>query len=149
VKSDRPLPSLLTLLAAAGIAWGVYSLGGRLAGDPLAATTGNFGRSVPLAAVLLLVGRHPELGVSGLLLAVFSGAVASASGYVAWYAAVRRMTASRAAIIQLAIPVLAALGGVAFLGEAVSPRLVIATVTVLGGISLTMGIRAHPSRDRR
>jgi drug/metabolite transporter (DMT)-like permease len=123
-------------MAAAGIAWGVYSLGGRLAENPL-------------AAVLLLVGRHPGLGVSGLLLAMLSGAVASAIGYVAWYATVCRMTASRAAIIQLAVPVLAALGGVAFLEEAVSPRLVIATITVLGRIGLAMASRAPPSRDRR
>lgn len=144
-----PSPGGAGLMAAAGIGWGVYSLRGKTAGDPLAATTGNFLRSVPLVAALFLIRQHAGVSGAGLLLASISGAVTSAIGYVIWYAAVRRMTASRAAIIQLAVPVLAALGGVAFLDEAVSLRLVIATVTVLGGIGLAIASHSAPLRTRR
>ena len=134
-------PSLIgsTLMIMAGIAWGVYSLRGRGTGSPLADTTGNFIRAMPLIILVRLVTLNSvQLSQSGILLAVLSGAVASGVGYVIWYAALRRLTATRAAIVQLSVPVLAAWGGVAFLAEDISLRLILAGVFILGGIALAI-----------
>jgi drug/metabolite transporter (DMT)-like permease len=128
-----------SLMALAGFAWGVYSLRGRGAVNPLAQTTSNFVRSVPLVlAVSLIALPLFHLESKGVLLALASGALASGLGYVVWYAALRGLTATRAAVVQLSVPVLAALGGVIFLAEAVSVRLMLSTVMVLGGIGLAL-----------
>ena len=134
-------PSLLgsTLMLLAGIAWGVYSLRGRGTESPLADTAGNFIRAVPLIILIRLVTLNGvQLSQSGILLAVLSGAVASGVGYVIWYAALRGLTATRAAIVQLSVPVLAAWGGVAFLAENISWRLIFAGAFILGGIALAI-----------
>src|SRR5687767_673840 len=134
-------PSLLgsALMLLAGIAWGLYSLRGRGTGSPLADTAGNFIRAVPLIiAVQLVTLNGVELSQSGILLAILSGAVASGVGYVIWYAALRGLTATRAAIVQLSVPVLAAWGGVAFLEEIISLRLIFAGAFILGGIALAI-----------
>jgi drug/metabolite transporter (DMT)-like permease len=131
------------LMAVAGCAWGVYSLRGRGAARPLAETTSNFMRSVPLVlAVSAIALPRIHAAPKGLVLAVASGALASGLGYVAWYTALGGLTATRAAVVQLAVPILAATGGVLFLAEAIPARLVIAAVMVLGGIALA-------SRERR
>jgi drug/metabolite transporter (DMT)-like permease len=134
-------PSLLgaSLMALAGFSWGVYSLRGRGAADPLAQTTNNFVRTVPLVLVVSLF-TMPQFHVQreGVLLAVASGALASGLGYVVWYQALRGLTATRAAVVQLLVPILAAVGGVIFLAEAISLRLAVATVIVLGGITLAL-----------
>jgi len=134
-------PSLLgsALMILAGIAWGVYSLRGRGTGSPLADTAGNFIRAVPLIVLVRLVTLNGvQLSQSGILLAILSGAVASGVGYVIWYAALRGLTATRAAIVQLCVPVLAAWGGVAFLAENISLRLILAGAFILGGIALAI-----------
>ena len=134
-------PSLLgsALMIMAGIAWGVYSLRGRGSGSPLAETAGNFIRAVPLIILIRLVTlNRVQLSQSGILLAVLSGAVASGVGYVIWYAALRGLTATRAAIVQLSVPVLAAWGGVALLAEDISLRLILAGAFILGGIALAI-----------
>ena len=134
-------PSLLgsTLMLLAGLAWGVYSLRGRGTGSPLADTAGNFIRAVPLIVLVRLVTLNGvELSQPGILLAILSGAVASGVGYVIWYAALRGLTATRAAIVQLSVPVLAAWGGVAFLAENISWRLILAGAFILGGIALAI-----------
>ncbi|HXG70533.1 MAG TPA: DMT family transporter [Gemmatimonadaceae bacterium] len=135
------------LMALAGFSWGVYSLRGRHATNPLAQTTNNFVRSVPLVFAVSLVSL-PQFSVQrqGVLLAVASGALASGLGYVAWYAALRGLTATRAAVVQLMVPILAALGGVVFLAEVVSGRLLLSTVLVLGGIALALIGRESLSR---
>lgn len=127
------------LMALAGFSWGVYSLRGRSAVNPLAQTTNNFVRAVPMVLAVSLFAR-PQFHVQrpGALLAVASGALASAIGYVVWYAALRGLTATRAAAVQLLVPILAALCGVIFLAEAVSVRLVLSTFMVLGGIALAL-----------
>jgi drug/metabolite transporter (DMT)-like permease len=138
-----PLAGTL-LMAAAGIAWGVYSLRGRGAGEPVAATAGNFVRAVPLALVLSLVfASQFKVSGSGVLLAVASGAVTSGLGYVLWYAALSQLSALRAATVQLSVPPLAAIGGVLLLSEALTTRLVIASAAVLGGIALVLLSRAR------
>ena len=131
------------LMAVAGVAWGAYSLRGRGVTTPVPATTGNFVRTVPFALVLTLVMlRQADLSLRGVLLAIGSGAVTSGVGYVVWYTALRGLTVTRATMVQLAVPVVAAAGGVVFLAEAVSLRLVVASVVILGGVALAVWSRS-------
>jgi drug/metabolite transporter (DMT)-like permease len=140
LRAPSPLGS--ALMTVAGIAWGVYSLRGRGAGSPLAETTGNFLRAVPLILVVLILSLGAtKLSQIGILLAVLSGAVASGLGYVIWYAALAGLTSTRAAIVQLSVPVLAAWAGVVFLAEDLSMRLILAAALILGGIALAVAGR--------
>jgi drug/metabolite transporter (DMT)-like permease len=146
-----PDPAGAALMALAGVAWGVYSLRGVGAADPVGANASNFIRTVPLAvlaALSLSIATHAT--PRGLLLAATSGAVTSGLGYAVWYAALPGLTPLRAAVLQLAVPVLAAAGGVALLGETVTLRLAVAGVVVLGGIALAVvaGV-ARPTRSVR
>jgi drug/metabolite transporter (DMT)-like permease len=128
-----------TMMLGAGVAWGVYSLRGRVPGDATRVTAGNFLRAVPIAAALsVLMAENLSLDRAGLLYAVASGALASGLGYAIWYTALPALKATKAATVQLSVPVLATLGGVAFLGEAVSLRLVAASIAILGGIALVI-----------
>jgi len=127
------------LMLGAGLAWGVYSLRGKTAGDAVAATTGNFLRAVPFAAlvsVLMLPRMH--LDSLGVTYAVISGAITSGLGYVIWYAALAGLKAASAATVQLSVPVLAATGGILLLGEPITLRYMIASIAVLGGIFLVV-----------
>ncbi len=127
------------LMALAGIAWGFYTLRGRGSENPLADTTENFLRTVPLViitSVPFLIWM--KLSLNGVLLAVTSGAIASGIGYAVWYAALKYHTATRAAILQLSVPVLAAIGGLIFLSEVISLRLILASSLILGGIGLAI-----------
>lgn len=133
-----PLFSSL-LMGFAGAAWGFYTLRGKKSANPLADTTGNFFRSVPMiAAASLPFLSDFHWSARGILFAVLSGAVASGIGYTVWYAALKFHTATRAAILQLSVPVLAAVGGVILLSESVTVRLIIAAVLILGGIGLAI-----------
>lgn len=137
-----PPPTSSILMTIAGIAWGIYSLRGRGAVSPLADTTRNFIHSVPAAVgVNLVMLRHLHVTEEGAFLAVLSGALASGMGYVVWYAAIRGLTAMRAATVQLAVPVLAAAGGVVFLSEQISLRLVLSAIVILGGVGLALAGR--------
>jgi drug/metabolite transporter (DMT)-like permease len=146
-------PSLLgsVLMASAGIAWGVYSLRGRGATDPVGVTTDNFLRTVPFAVALILLWLSTlTITPMGFLWAAVSGSITSGLGYVLWYAALPRLTATRAATVQLAPAPLAALGGVIVLSEAISLRLVISTVVILGGVGLAISrprIAAKPQEQ--
>ncbi|HZN53981.1 MAG TPA: DMT family transporter [Candidatus Polarisedimenticolaceae bacterium] len=134
---SAPSPTGCALMAVAGIAWGGYTLRGRRVSDPLGETAGNFVRSIPFAAAVgLLALPRFHVTSSGALLAVLSGAIASGLGYVSWYAALRGLSATRAASLQLAVPVLTAVGGVMFLSERVTMRLVAASILILGGVAL-------------
>jgi drug/metabolite transporter (DMT)-like permease len=130
-------------MAIAGVAWGIYSLRGRRAGDPLLATAGNFARAVPLTFMLsLLFLSNVKVSTAGIALAIASGAVTSGLGYVVWYAALRKLTALRAATVQLSVPLIAALGGVVLLSETFTPRLAIASAAMLGGIAVVLASRS-------
>lgn len=127
------------LMAAAGICWGFYSLWGRGIADPLDATTRTFVRVTPLLLIVSLasMGRF-HVTTRGVLLAASSGALASGVGYVLWYSALSDLTATRAAMVQLAVPVIAAAGGVVLLSEEISMRLVAAAALIVGGIGLAI-----------
>jgi drug/metabolite transporter (DMT)-like permease len=136
--TSPPLTSSL-LMAAAGAAWGGYTLRGRGSSSPLADTTGNFVLAAPMAVVVAVIywpGLH--LSKEGIVLAVLSGAVASGIGYTVWYAALKFHTATAAAVLQLSVPAITATGGILFLAESVTTRLYIAAALILGGILLTI-----------
>jgi drug/metabolite transporter (DMT)-like permease len=144
---SAPSPAGSLLMALAGISWGVYSLRGRGSTRPLLSNCSNFLRAIPLVlAVSLLAMGKMHLEPWGLLLAVLSGALASGVGYAIWYAALAGLTATRAAVVQLAVPVLAAAGGIVFLAEEPSARLLLAMSLVLGGVGLALAGRAGQSR---
>ncbi|MBD9629462.1 DMT family transporter [Pseudomonas sp. PDM19] len=136
--SAPPLAGALLMLLS-GVAWGLYSLLGRKGSDPLATTTGNFVRAISFAAVLA-VFFHADLRVDtlGVVYAVLSGAVASGIGYAIWYSALPGLSAIQGASVQLSVPILAALSGAALLGEAISLRLALVSLAVLGGIALIL-----------
>lgn len=145
-----PDPLAAALMIAAGIAWGVYSLRGRGSRKPLVETAGNFTRAVPLAVVASAFAlRSAHASTTGMLLAIASGALASGVGYSIWYAALPQITATSASIVQLAVPVLAAAGGVALLGEHVTSRLLIAAAAILSGVSLAVFSRRRVAQAQR
>jgi drug/metabolite transporter (DMT)-like permease len=125
------------LMIGAGIAWGVYSLRGKGAINPIHVTAVNFMRAAPFAALLsVAMLSRVSLDGPGTVYAIASGALASGVGYAIWYTALRGLNATTAATVQLSVPVIAALGGVAFLGEAITLRLLITSMAILGGIAL-------------
>jgi drug/metabolite transporter (DMT)-like permease len=127
------------LMTGAGIAWGIYSLRGKGAGDPTSVTAGNFWRSVVFAAVLsMALLRWTNLDPAGIRYAIVSGAIASGVGYVIWYSALPGLKATTAATVQLSVPVLAAVGGILFLSESITLRLLLAALLILGGIGLVI-----------
>jgi len=130
------------LMLAAGVAWGIYSLRAKGAGNPTGATAGNFVRALPLA-LLLSAATLPgsSLDGAGILYAMLSGALASGLGYAVWYTALHGLSASSAASVQLSVPVIASIGGILLLGEPLTLRLLIASVAILGGIALVIARR--------
>lgn len=147
VTAPNPLGAIL--MTGAGIAWGFYSLLGRKVADPLQATAGNFIYSVPLVLIVSLFFL-PQFSSSflGLALAIASGALTSGCGYVVWYAALRGLTATRAATIQLSVPVIAAFGGILWLSEPITLRLLLASAATLGGVAIVLAQRAEiPSKN--
>ena len=127
------------LMTVAGVGWGFYSLRGRSATDPLGETAGNFARSLPMVALVSAASLGAvRVETTGAMLAVTSGALASGVGYAIWYAALPGLTAASAATVQLSVPVLAAMGGVILMAEVVTPRLLIASLLILGGVALAL-----------
>jgi len=128
------------LMALSGVAWGFYTLVGRGSRTPLADTAQNFARSVPMmlvvVAVVALAGLDFELSTRGVLLALASGGITSALGYAIWYRALGGLSPTQSAVVQLLVPVLAALGGALFVAEPLTLRLVVAGALILGGVAL-------------
>ena len=144
-----PHPLGAALMAAAGLSWAAYSLLGRGSDLPLVDTAGNFVRCLPVAAVLAVAGvaiQPPS--AAGAAYAVASGALASGLGYAIWYAALPGLSRSAAAFVQLTVPAIAAAGGVLFLGEPLTTRLVLASAGILGGVALAL-FAAERRRARR
>ena len=127
------------LMLGAGVAWGVYSLRGRGAADPIGITAGNFLYAVPPAVVVsALTLHHAAADLPGILYAVASGALTSGIGYAVWYSALPALKATQAATVQLSVPVIAAVGGIVLLGEPAGWRLILASLAILGGIGLVL-----------
>lgn len=144
---SAPSPVGATLMLAAGVAWGIYSLRGKGGGEPTWVTAGNFLRGVSFAAVLsFIMHGSANLDSGGVLYAIASGAVASGMGYVIWYTVLPLLKATIAATVQLSVPVIAAVGGIIFLGESVTKRLVLASIAILGGIGLVI-LEKHRVKD--
>lgn len=126
------------LMILAGGGWGAYTLRGRGVQDPLGETAGNFLKAVLFVLVLLMSSWQAEWSGMGVGLALVSGALTSAIGYAIWYEALRGLSATRAAGLQLLVPVLASAGGLIFGGEAVTMRMLFSSVLVLGGVALVL-----------
>lgn len=141
---SAPDPVGAALMVVSGIGWGVYSLMGRKARDPLSATARNFALAVPMVVAVSLVsmsGFHVE--TRGAILAVASGAIASGCGYVIWYAALPHLSSGRAASVQLTVPIIAAVGGAIALSEPLTLRLVLASLVTLGGVAIVLAQRTR------
>lgn len=137
--STRPPLISSLLMTVAGVCWGIYSLRGKGVTDPIGTSAGNFARSAVLAAALgVVMLRSLSLDGIGVVYAVTSGALTSGMGYVIWYTVMPALKATNAAIVQLSVPVIAAAGGVVFLGESVTVRLVLASIAIIGGIALVV-----------
>lgn len=144
-------PPLLgaALMAVAGIGWGLYSLYGRTEAMPLASTTGNFLRVLLPVAILVLVSVDSFVLTSGgILLACLSGCLTTGVGYVVWYAALSGLSSLQAALVQLSVPAIAAVGGVLFIGEAISTRLLLSGLLIIGGICVALGGKYYRPADR-
>ncbi|MEO1536638.1 MAG: DMT family transporter [Pseudomonadota bacterium] len=133
--AEAPALGPVMLMAAAGVGWGFYSLAGRGATNPLGDTAANFLCAAPFAIVLWVIAPD-GLTQRGALLAIVSGALTSGLGYALWYGILPRIEASVAALAQLTVPVIAVAGGIMFLAEPVTARLVIASIVILGGVAL-------------
>jgi len=137
-------PSLegFILMTVAGLAWGIYTLKGRGSINPLADTSYNFLRTIPFVMVLLIATLdNMQFSFTGVVLAVLSGAIASGVGYTIWYMALAGLSTTVAAVVQLSVPAIAALGGVVFVGESITLRLTLSTLVILGGILLVVARR--------
>ena len=133
------------LMSGAGVAWGIYSLRGKYAREPTLATAENILRAVPFAIVLSLVmARWASFDNRGIGYAIFSGALASGVGYAIWYTVLKSLRVTEAATVQLSVPVIAAAGGIVFLGEHLTPRLLCAAAAILGGIAIVVFDRKQP-----
>lgn len=142
--ASAPAMGAALLMILSGVAWGAYSLLGRGTGDPLAATAGNFIRALPMAVVLCLVALPGlEWDRWGVIYALLSGGITSGIGYALWYAVLPRLAATQAASIQLSVPLLTVLAGSLLLGEALTSRLLITGLAILGGIVLVLRARSN------
>lgn len=140
--TSTPSVSASLLMVLSGIAWGAYSLLGKGTPDPLAATAGNFIRTLPIIAVLCLLALSwLEWDTAGVIYALLSGGLTSGIGYAIWYAALPGLAAIQAASVQLSVPLLTALAGSLLLGETLTGRLVIAGLAILGGIALVLRLK--------
>jgi drug/metabolite transporter (DMT)-like permease len=144
-------PSLtgFSLMTLAGIAWGLYTLKGRGSTNPLSDTCYNFLRSIPFVIVIGLFFFHDaHITRQGIILATISGSITSGIGYTLWYIALRGLSTTQAAVVQLSVPVIAGFGGVVFVSEQISLRLTLSALLTLGGILMViLGRNAKTSKN--
>jgi len=137
--ASTPSLSGFVLMLIAGVSWGGYTLCGKDSTTPLFDTTGNFIKALPMAAIMLLIFiEETALSNTGIVLAIVSGAVTSGLGYAIWYAALREITVTQAAIFQLMVPIIATIGGIVFANESITANFVIASMLILGGVLVFM-----------
>jgi drug/metabolite transporter (DMT)-like permease len=140
------LPSITTpsingfiLMTVSGMSWGIYTLRGRSSKNPLMDTTYNFVRTIPFVALLAVFTiKNINYSSEGIVLALLAGGITSGVGYTIWYIALRGLSSTQAAVIQLSVPVIAAIGGVMFVSELITSRLIISAAIVLGGILMVV-----------
>ena len=147
--ATAPDPTGVLMMAASGIAWGVYSLHGGKATNAIAATTANFILASAVALPLCIgiaQARSVSADARGVALAITSGAITSGIGYVLWYTVLPALGTTRAAVLQLAVPVIAALAGAALLSEQITPRLAVASAAILGGIAIVIASKRFRTR---
>ena len=130
-------------MVVAGIGWGIYSLRGSAGGAPLHTTAASFLGAVPIGLAAWTLAGPAPFTIVGMALAILSGAVTSGLGYALWYAVLPSLGATRAALAQLTVPVIAVLGGTAMLGEPITLRLILACAVVVGGVAFGLA----PSRS--
>ncbi|MER3429860.1 MAG: EamA family transporter [Blastocatellia bacterium] len=136
------------LMSAAGVCWGAYTIRGKSGNSPIGETAGNFVKSVPMIVVAATAfTSQMNLSPRGLLLAVASGAIASGIGYAMWYSALPSISSTRAAILQLLVPLLSAFGGILLLGESFDPRSIAAGSLILGGIAISIYARKSKNQN--
>jgi drug/metabolite transporter (DMT)-like permease len=141
VLPSLQLPSFtgFILMTIAGISWAFYTIKGRSSQNPVYDTAYNFLRTLPFILILIIFSYQEfSLTRQGLFLAVISGAVTSGVGYAVWYTALKGLSVTQAAVMQLLVPVIAALGGIVFVNEVLSIRLVLSSLMVLGGIFIVV-----------
>ena len=144
---STPSVTGFSLMTIAGMAWGVYTLKGRDSVNPLMDTAYNFLRTIPLVMVLAIAAiGNARCSTEGIVLAALSGAIASGIGYTLWYVALGGLSAVQAAVVQLLVPAIAALGGVIFVSEAITPRLTLSGIMILGGILVVIWGRHYLGR---
>ena len=137
-------PTGAVLMVVAGLGWAIYTISGRTAGDPLAATSANFVLCLPVLLVLL-VGTGLRFGLVGVGLGVICGGLTSGLGYALWYSVLPRLDQSVAAVVQLSVPIIAILAGAVLLGEVPGALTLLAAVLVVGGIFWAVTGRSVPA----
>lgn len=136
----------IILMLISGIAWAFYTLAGKQSSNPLADTTSNFIRTIPMVALLIIISYSDvTLSDYGIWLAFLSGALASGVGYTIWYMALKNLTSTQAAVVQLTVPAIAAFGGIVFSNESVSKPLIIASFIILCGILMVIHAKTSPA----
>jgi drug/metabolite transporter (DMT)-like permease len=136
---SAPDPVGAGLMLTAGVAWGFYTLRGKGVKDPLETTALNFMLSVPMVlGVNLFTFHQAYFSTEGVSYALLSGALASGVGYVIWYAALKGLSTTQAALLQLAVPIIAAVGGILFLNETITTRLIIAGILIICGVVVAL-----------
>lgn len=147
---STPSATGFILMSLSGIAWGIYTLKGKNSNSPLTDTSYNFIRTLPLLIILFLLSYSSfSFTKDGVILAILSGALASGIGYSIWYLALPLLTATQASVVQLSVPVIAAFGGVLFVNEPISTRLIISSMLLLGGILVVVLGRKYLSPTSR
>lgn len=137
------------LMMVAGVAWGIYTLKGRGSKSPLMDTAFNFLRTVPLVILLAIATiSNAAYSSEGIVLALLSGGITSGIGYTIWYIALGSLSATQAAVFQVLVPVIAAVGGVVFVSEAVTSRLIISAAMILGGILLVISGKYYFTQNK-
>ncbi len=137
--ATAPDPWGAALMAIAGVSWGFFTILARGSGNAEETNAGNMlWCLVPAVLVNLVWSGDLHWTAEGLALAAASGAAATGLGYIVWYLALRHLMATQAAIVQLSMPAIVALGGVVFLAEPLTTRLLIASAAMLGGIAIAM-----------
>ncbi len=135
-SAATPSLSGALMMAISGAAWGIYSIRGKTCVSPLRTTGFNFLRSLVAVPILALIGMSylSTISMTGVMLAVASGTIASGIGYSMWYVAMPLLKTTQSAVVQLCVPVLAAIMGVVFLSEQLTLEFIIASSVILGAV---------------